>query len=588
MIFLNTKWLTYLKFRKYVSVFFIIGALLIISSLIGMQIPLVISRLYEFYNETDSFLYWIKFALFLFIIQYLVRTSYQAILGNYLKNLLQDLRSDLYSNWIYAQDKIINKDNHFLAAKKYTRGEFQARLMSDTEAVRELISSGSLTILIDFFFIFSCMFSFLKIDTFYGVVLILIESFICITLLYLSKFMGRQYAKVRTLTGRLSRVISNICSGFSQIFYTHHKNYPKTKVLPTFENFLKQQLKANLFDASYYSFAESLFPILLAIVVLIFPYSQITNIAIFAAIIDLIQRSIGPIKDVASKVSALQRAYSGITRIIEFDSDLKKYSRARTKGSDDFKKSEFIRIKVENFRYPESDFILGPLDFIIYKNKSLGILGKSGCGKSSLLKILSGEIFSDSLKIEYFNEGKEKKNYRSNNINSISTLRSNISLISQDSYIFTETIIFNLTLSNNPDMEKFNKFWEEIKLKIPYIKKWGIDPFDIIKPLDLSLGQKQLISALRFCYEGKPIALFDEISSSLDGELEEALSQFIKFIEKERFLIFVAHRIETIVNCEQILFLSNGKQVACDKHSILYQKSQEYKEFFNLLTSSNE
>jgi ATP-binding cassette subfamily B protein len=575
---LNLKWLSYLKVRQFKFLFFLLGLLFIITSYIGSQIPLAISRLYQDYSQTSLYYGHLKFLLALFIGQYFVRSFYQFLLSDYLRKVLQSLRTQLYTNWIYSQDEIITKEKSFHSDEKYKRGEFQARLMNDTEAIRELITTGSLTLFIDFIFIISCMVSFIQVHLFYGLVLMAMETGICILLILVSKFMAIQYKRVRVASGKLSRILSNLSNGFEQIFYTKHDQYPIKKATPKFDDFLKFQLVANLWDASYYSFAESLFPMLLALVVIIFPYSEVTSVAILAALIDLIQRSIGPIKDIASKVSNIQRARSGIQRITELDGDLQKYSTQTNKQVHAQVKS--LEVEILNFQYPRSqDFALGPFSFSMFHGEKFGIIGKSGCGKSTLLKILSGEVFSDQVKVDfgnyYFNKDGTPK------LEDIHYLRNSISLISQDSHLFTETLGFNLSMSFEKS-KKLEDFWAKIKEQIPYIKKWGIELEDKIRPSEISLGQKQLISALRFCYDEKPIALFDEISSALDGELEHALTQFLKLIEERCLLIIVAHRLETIIACDQILYLKDGKKVASGKHTELLD-FPEYRSFFEFL-----
>src|SRR5690606_40591449 len=115
------------------------------------------------------------------------------------------------------------------------------------------------------------------------------------------------------------RVVTDITSGLKELFYSPNDRYASRRGEKVFEEFLDKQLKANIWDASYYSAAESLYPILVALVMIILPYSKITEVAILAALIDLIQKSITPIKDVASKISVLSRAKTGIDRLHQFN-----------------------------------------------------------------------------------------------------------------------------------------------------------------------------------------------------------------------------------------------------------------------------
>ncbi|MCB9091029.1 MAG: ABC transporter ATP-binding protein [Halobacteriovoraceae bacterium] len=593
MNFFNTKWLVYLKLRENKWFVILIGFFLGLSSLVGYLVPQAISKIYEQYNNEQFFWEVLIFATKIFVVQYVVSLSYQLTMSKYIQRLLSMLRDDLFENWIYSHDRIFTKKVKFSAQDKYTLGEFQARLMNDTEAIRDLITTGSLTIFIDVFFVLSCMVSFFKINKFYGITLFLAEISICLLLIWSSRLMAYYFKKVRKVTGELSRVLANLARGFRQLFYTRHDSFPLKSSLPTFDRFLSFQLKANFWDASYYSFAESLFPVLLAMVVVVFPFSKIAQVAVLATLIDLIQRSIRPIKDIASKISSIQRAFTGINRIVELEADLERYDFRPGDSKEDLLHFNSIEFLIEGFRYPQLgkkqnslSFELKKFKLNLSKGQRLGIVGQSGSGKSTVLKILSNEIFTDTFKLSFFENNEKLVTYSGNSLDEISIFRRYICLISQDSYVFSDTLKFNITLDNNVDGEKFTQFWAKISEQIPYIKKWGIKPDETINPVKISLGQKQLISALRYCFNEKPIVLFDEVSSALDGELEEALSQFIRLIQEKVMMIIVAHRLETIIDCDSIIFLDNGDQVACDTHRNLFDNYPKYQTFFHQMSSS--
>ena len=124
-----------------------------------------------------------------------------------------------------------------------------------------------------------------------------------------------------------------------------------------------------------------------------------------------------------------------------------------------------------------------------------------------------------------------------------------------------------------------------INKEIPYIANWGIEPKDICHPKDLSQGQKQLICALRACYLAKPIVLFDEISSALDSDLEEALKKLVLLIQERSLTIIVAHRIETIKNAQNIIVMDNGVIVGMGEHKELMENSTHYQNFIKQLNS---
>jgi len=579
---LNFKWIQYFRIKDNKPILCLICFFLSLSGAIGYKVPQYMTELYESYGS-DKFLALLRFGLFLFIAQYLVRVAFSISIGFYIKNLITILREDLFSHWIYSHDKVITKRKVYFSQEKYTRGEFQARLINDIDSIRELISFGSLGIILDFVFVGSCMASFFFLERFYGVSLIVVEVLLCFVLVWLSRYIGIYFESVKKSYGQLSRVLSSVSQGFRQLFFSRKGGYSIDLAKPEFDRFLNKQLYANIWDASYYSLAESIYPILLALVIFLFPYSEITNVAILAALIDLIQRSINPIKGIAGKLSNIQRAMAGVKRVHELDTDVNAHS-FKVENLPQMSKYSSADVSVELFQYPERQgkegFKLQEVAFSLTKGNRLGVIGQSGCGKSTLLKLLSGEIFSDAIKIK-FNSKEESREYYSSDLKDLNFLRKHVSLISQDSYVFSDTLKYNITLGL--DSRDFDLFWEEIKERISYVEHWGINPSDQINPQGVSLGQKQLIAALRYCYQPKPIVLFDEISSGLDGQLEKALSDFLDYIQSDVMMVIVAHRLETVVNCQQILYLSDGLQEGLDNHLNLLKMNESYKEFFTIL-----
>lgn len=576
----------YLYLPEKKKLIFLILVALAGASYLGYITPILISDLYASYDAKENFepvLY--KLGL-LFIFEYLVQVTYQVSLTRYVQHLLQHIRSISFSNWIKSHESIgVGKHGD----SKYPMGEVLARILSDTEAVIELVSSGSFKIFIDFAFIISCLISFITLNTTSGLTLIFAELLACFLLIAGSKKMANIYMEVRKSMGIMSRVVANITGGFRYTYHTPNNNYASEKSYDAFEDFLQKQLKANVWDASYFAIAESLFPILLAILVFIFPYSQITEMAILAAIIDLIQRSIQPIKEVASKISSIQRAKTGVIRIQEFNRDL--LTLPMINFDDDFDQIKFDKLKVniEKFSYPDlrengdentlnKGFTLSDISFEARAGDLIGIVGLSGSGKSTLLKILSTDILVKESEISLWCQSGNNIVFSGSRLKQLDEYKRQVSIVSQDSHVFSESLRFNITFSDEENLE-FEKFWQKVKNDIPYLKLWGIEGDTKINVNELSLGQKQLISALRSCFITKPIVLFDEISSGLDSELEHALRKLVLIIQQRSLTIIVAHRIETIVNADNILVMDEGKLVDNGRHNNLKDTSAVYQEF---------
>lgn len=563
---LKSRWWTYLWLRSEAFLVVFIFINILISAVTGYLTPRFITAFYDSLNKGDEFNYRLMLLAILYAGEYLNRFLFTISTHRYIQLLLVEIRKTSFSFWLKAPFKR-KSGKH----EEYPMGEVLARLMNDTDAVREVVSSGSFAIFIDIIFILSCLVSFLQLNSTTGLALFIAEILACLLLIKGSKVMAKIFMDVRRITGMMARVVTDLTSGLRELFYSPNDKYASKRGEKIFEEFLDKQLHANIWDAGYYSAAESLYPILVALVMIIVPYSQIVEVAILAALIDLIQKSITPIKDVASKISVLSRAKTGIDRIHQFNDSFEQ---------DQFQRVDFTGLEaskmifdLELFQYDQG-FKLENIKFELNRGEVLGILGESGCGKSTLLKLLSGQYhtFKGTITID-------DRVINSNDEKDLRSFSSYVSLISQDSHVFTDTMKFNITLGAD---QGFDDFWNLATKSIPYLSRWGLGPQDKILPKSLSMGQKQLLSGLRALFLKKPIILMDEISSGLDSELEAALRDLIAFFQSRSMTIIVTHRLETILNSHKLILLEHGHLMATGPHQIM-REIPKYQEFLKHL-----
>lgn len=553
------------------------------ASILGIKIPIFIGAIARNFDHDEKFYASLWHLGTLFVLIYFNRMFFQLMINFYVKNLISYIRKICYESWIVGHDIYDDTDN--LSSDSLPQGEILARVVSDAESFRELVTSGAFGALIDLAFIVSSLFSFMSINHIAGASLAGIEIFIVILLIFGGKYLKNIFFVVRTANGMTSRTVANLVGGIGESYYSEQYNYSYKKGKLVFTDFLNKQLKSNFWDASYYSLAESLYPVILASLVFILPYSNIVDAAIVFVIVDLIQRSIGPIKDITGKMVNIQRSIAGIKRIEDFLDYCRSKNLVVLESGDD--SSDFIfeslEVKIEHFSYiSRPEFMIKDIYLLAKKGELIGIVGFSGSGKSTLLKILTGRILGAEIALTLNASDQKTLSLSVQDKSQYLQFRRNIALISQDSHIFTDSLLFNITFGGETS-SKFEEFWDWIQVEIPYIKQWKISPSDQISSDGLSAGQKQLVAALRSCYHKKNIVLLDEISSALDSELEIALRKVILVIQSQSLTIIVAHRLETIIKADKIIVMDDGTIENLGTHHDLLSKSVIYKRFVDEL-----
>ena len=235
-----------------------------------------------------------------------------------------------------------------------------------------------------------------------------------------------------------------------------------------------------------------------------------------------------------------------------------------------------IKFKEVSFKYNKNvqGPILKSLNLTIEGGKMTALVGHSGAGKSTIMNLIprfydcvDGDITIDGSSI-----------YKTK----ISSLRKNISLVSQDTTLFDDTIKNNIAYANQNVKEQ--EIFEAAKLSFAeeFINKLP-DKYDTIigeNGVRLSGGEKQRLSIARAMLKDSKIILLDEATSSLDAETENKIQKAINFLIKDRTTLVIAHRLSTILNSDKIYVVDNGSIIDEGKHDELIKNSKIYKNFY--------
>ena len=238
-----------------------------------------------------------------------------------------------------------------------------------------------------------------------------------------------------------------------------------------------------------------------------------------------------------------------------------------TKGNIEFKKVSFKYVNTEGST-------LKSIDLKIEGGKMTALVGHSGAGKSTIMNLIPR--FYDRIGGDIFIDGSSIYNKK------IASLRKNISLVTQDTTLFDDTIKNNISYANQKVSEKSIIEAAKLSFADEFINKLP-NKYDTIigeNGVRLSGGEKQRLSIARAMLKDSKIILLDEATSSLDAETESKIQKAINLLTKNRTTLVIAHRLSTILNSDKIYVINNGLVVGEGKHEELIKSSEIYKNFY--------
>lgn len=303
---------------------------------------------------------------------------------------------------------------------------------------------------------------------------------------------------------------------------------------------------------------------------------KMTDIGTLVALANL-NNNVGLLSNLGDIMSKLQSSMAGVGRVTKLLDEKKEFHKYYDTIHEDAKDS-MIELKDILFSYDERK-VLDKLSISAGKGESIALVGKSGCGKSTIAKLLLG--FYETKNGEIFIEGKSASNY------SLEELRNKIAYVPQSPYLFDGTIMENIRYGRLDSTDEEIIYAAKMANAHEFIMEQedGYDTSIGEGGANLSGGQKQRIAIARAIIKGSSILLLDEATSALDSEAEEKVQQAIERIMKERTVIVIAHRLSTIKKVDRIYVIDDGKVLECGSHVQLLSKEGMYKELYEVQCS---
>ena len=483
-------------------------------------------------------------------------------------SIIRDLRQRVYSHVVFSKLKYFDTT---------PIGTSTTRTITDVEAINDTFSEGLISIFSDILTIISVAAYMFWVNWRLTIVTLLSLPFLLIVTRWFQRGVKASFQDERTQIGRLNAFLQEHITGMRiiQIFNVEKQEQKK------FTDINAELRDANIRGIWYYSLFFPAVEILLAVAVglmvwyasgqIVRGYASVGVISSFIMLINMLFR---PLRFIADKVNTIQRGIIAAERVFKlldtdnFIADKGTFIPAKSNG----------KIKFDNvwFAYEDENYVLKGLNFELSAGQTLAIVGATGSGKTSTMSLLGrfyeigkGDIQIDDVSI---------KDYK------LAALRSQMSIVLQDVFLFAGSVYDNITLRN--DSITREKVMEASKaigahefiMRLP----GGYDYKVMERGATLSMGQRQLISFVRALVYDPAILILDEATSSIDTESEYVVQQAIEKLVKGRTSVVIAHRLSTIRHAHKIMVLDRGEMKEFGNHDELIAQDGFYKRLYDM------
>ena len=453
-------------------------------------------------------------------------------------------------------------------------GTLTTRTINDIESINDIFSDGLVPIIADLLSIFCVLGFMLWTDWQLTLIALIPFPIILIATYYFKNSINRSFLKVRNAVANLNAFVQEHLSGMAivQAFAAEKRESEK------FNKINKQHRNANIKAIFAYSVFFPIVEIVLALSIGLVVWwtskqafhlqeSQQGTLVAFILCLNLLFR---PLRVLADKFNILQMGIIASERVFkvldnnDYTDDKGDYAPAIVKG-----KIEFDKV---SFAYSEDNYVLKEVSFDANPGETIAIVGHTGSGKTTIISLLNrlypiqkGQIKIDEVDIEEYK---------------LDILRKNVGVVLQDVFLFSGSVIDNITL-RNPDIprEKVIEAAKMIDMHNFIMRLPGGYDYNVMeRGATLSLGQRQLLSFIRALLYNPSILILDEATSSIDTESEMLIQHAIDTLIKGRTSIVIAHRLSTIRKANKIIVLDKGEVKEMGTHDeLLAQKGYYFK-----------
>ncbi len=557
--------------RKNKKLLLIAAGLIPIISLTQTSMPLLIKWIVDngIMAKDESVLLWGCLAgLGLIIIEYIVRAVQTLSAAKSVHQMIQGMRDHLVAHIMKLSARFHDRN---------LSGALTTRATSDFDNLSEALNMGVLNSIVDISVLIGAIIGLLLLNWQLALCALMILPIVVLIVTRASKILKQTMLAARVKIAALNGFTQECLYGSTTIKLLTAENHAEAHFDKLSTDYRNAQMKSVVIDATLFALLDGISSITIGIILWfavtqIYGENSLLTVGIMIAFIQYIQNLFEPLKQLGNKIAMLQGAFTSLDRIFGI-LDQKDF----IEGDNNISSlNHDIKVDHLNFSYhKDGQMILNDISFELKTGQSLALVGRTGSGKSTIIKLIS----------KLYDRYEGSIHFGDKDLRTIDgeSLRRSLAIVPQSIVLFEGSILFNITL----DLPGLDRKSAEEAAKLVGLHNYVNslpDGYNHIINEDggnLSQGQKQLVVFARALVKKPDLIILDEATSSVDPASERLIQSAINRMMKGRTVIIIAHRLSTIQSCDNIIYLSYGKIIEQGSHQSLIQKGGSYYELYH-------
>ncbi|GAB4523579.1 MAG: ABC transporter ATP-binding protein [Pleurocapsa sp.] len=551
--------------------------------IIGQAISLLRNEPTWSFLEGVSLAQGVNYLVGLLLLTIIIRLIFSSLQGYLVQKLGQEItasvREDLFAHVTSLASSFFDRT---------PVGKLVTRITSDVEALGDVFASGAIGVVSDFISIVAIIVTIYIVNWQLASMLVLMLIPVTALIIYFQRQYRKANYRAREELSKLNSMLQENIAGINIVQLFRRERYNGEMYRSINYRYRREVDKTIFHDSAVSATLEWIALVAIAGVLWLGGFLVLKETMTFGALSAFIlyaQRLFNPLRQFADKFTMFQSGFTAIERITELMSEpieirdkiISHQEGHSANGQITANKAQTGEIRFENvwFGYKPDEYVIKNLDFTIKPGEKVALVGPTGAGKSSIIRLLcrlyepsKGRILVDGIDIRDIPQA---------------DLRRYIGVILQESFLFAGDVKRNITLGDNYSLDEVKQAAKLVNID-RFIEQLpqGYNTILRERGTNLSGGQKQLLAFARVAIRNPHVLVLDEATSSLDVATEALIQEALEHLLVQRTAIIIAHRLSTIRNVDKILVLKRGELVESGSHDDLIAADGLYAGLYKL------